>query len=161
LDDDSAISELFYHTLDPAVCIYECPHRVFRECANLPKQLYPEDLQILKEDDLEASVNEVDANDLWREMHDRSLKFTVVDVREPREYSRGHIPNATCVPLPMILNGDYKFELGGDHGIVFVCRSGRRSRRAVHRLQNGNKNIRILKGGMLSWEAAGLLEAVD
>ena len=41
LDEDSAISHLFYRMLDPAVCIYECTVRVFKECQNLPKRPLP------------------------------------------------------------------------------------------------------------------------
>ena len=44
LDEDGAISTLFYRVLDPVVCIYECPVRVFKECQNLPKRLLPPDL---------------------------------------------------------------------------------------------------------------------
>ena len=53
-------------------------------------------------------------------------------------------------------------KLPSDRPIVIVCRSGRRSRRAASALQQlGITNVAILDGGMLAWEAAGLLEAVD
>jgi len=161
LDDDTAVSNLFYHKLDPAVCIYECPVRVFKECGNLPKQLYPEDIPVLEHEAVLQSVNEVSANTLWEEMHDKTVQLKVIDVREPREYRRGHIPGAELVPLPKILSGEHTIEIGGNYEIVFVCRSGRRSRRAVRCVMAGQKNIRILGGGMLAWEAAGLIEAID
>jgi SulP family sulfate permease len=84
----------------------------------------------------------------------------VVDVREPREYRRGHLPEARLEPLPNILSEDVRFP--NDRDIVFVCRTGRRSRRAAYALrQMGVFNVSILQGGMLAWEAAGLLEAVE
>jgi SulP family sulfate permease len=53
-------------------------------------------------------------------------------------------------------------DLPTDRPIVFVCRTGRRGARVVTALkEHGYSNIRILRGGMLAWEAAGLLEAVD
>ena len=46
--------------------------------------------------------------------------------------------------------------------LVLVCRSGRRSMRAAELLQaKGYTNVLILQGGMLAWEAAGLLEAME
>ena len=36
----TAIDHLFHKVLDPAICIYECPVRVFKECQNLPKQQF-------------------------------------------------------------------------------------------------------------------------
>ncbi len=160
LPEDAAVSDLFYHTLDPAVCIYECPVRVFKECQNLPKQLYLDDIGVLDEESLIQPVAEISPEELWSELRSKNGKLTVIDVREPREYNRGHIPDARLVPLPQIISGNYQFELGGEHEIVLVCRSGRRSRRAAHCFSNDGK-VRMLSGGMLAWDAAGLLEAVD
>lgn len=161
LDEDQAISSIFYRKLDPAVCIYECPFRVFRECQNLPKQLYPEHIPLVADEVGKATIHEVPAEILWQELRDRERSIHVVDVREPREYHRGHIPKAELVPLPKILSGEHQFALGGDQKLVLVCRTGRRSRRAAQQILNGQEDIRILKGGMLAWEAAGLLEAID
>ena len=84
----------------------------------------------------------------------------MVDVREPREFNQGHIAEARMVPLPKILMAEIK--LPADKQIVLVCRSGRRSRRAAAALQHiGCMNVQILQGGMLAWNAAGLLEAVE
>ncbi|NTW97828.1 MAG: SulP family inorganic anion transporter, partial [Oscillochloris sp.] len=38
LDEDDAVGQIFHHVLDPAVCIYECELRAFRECQDLPKR---------------------------------------------------------------------------------------------------------------------------
>jgi SulP family sulfate permease len=160
LTEDAAVSDIFYHTLDPAVCIYECPVRVFKECQNLPKQLYLDDIGVLDEESLNQSVEKVSPEELWSELKGNNKNLTVIDVREPREYNQGHIPEAQLVPLPQIISGNYQFDLGGEHEIVLVCRTGRRSRRAAHCF-SGNEKVRLLRGGMLAWEAAGLLEAVN
>lgn len=161
LTEDLAVSHIFYKYLDPAVCIYECPVKVFKECQNLPKQLYLEDIPVLEKELLVESILEVKAAALWEEIRTKENDLIIVDVREPREYHQGHIPKAETVPLPKILAGHYEFDLESDKQIVFVCRSGRRSRRAARLLMNGHKNIRILSGGMLAWEKEGLLEAID
>lgn len=160
LDEDMAISRIFYHVLDPAICIYECPVRAFRECQNLPKQIDAEGIPVLNGMSQERIVT-VTPRQLWEKLHnsDNSTVPMVVDVREPREYRRGHIAEAESVPLSQILSDEVK--LPNDRQIVFVCRSGRRSRRAAHALrQIGCMNVSVLEGGMVAWESAGLLEAV-
>ncbi len=161
--EDGVISHLFHHVLDPAICIYECPLRVFKECQNLPK--HTEAGPIPKTADLlSANIPEIAPRDLWHRLHAPETRPehrpTVIDVREPREYRRGHIPEATLIPLVKILTEGVS--LPEDTPIVLVCRGGRRSRRAAYTLQqNGRRNVAILQGGMVAWEAAGLLEAVE
>lgn len=160
LDEDDAISQLFYHVLDPAVCIYECPLRVFKECQNLPKRL---DLMgILPETREFPDVGMISADELWAKLHDEKTgkMLEVIDVREPREYRHGHIPEARSVPLPEI--GSLSSQLDPGKPIVLVCRTSRRSRRAACTLDaEGFSDIFVLEGGMVGWEAAGLLEAID
>ena len=160
LTSDDAIGHIFHHVLDPAVCIYECPVRAFRECQNLPKRV--DLVQIPHYRDVpDKSIIRVEARELWHKMHGKrgARSPLVLDVREPREYKHGHIPDAQLVPLPTILSDNVK--LPNDRQIVLVCRSGRRSKRAAYALQKmGCMNVAILKGGMVGWEAADLLEAV-
>ena len=95
----------------------------------------------------------------YRLLHDHPPPL-VVDVREPREFKQGHIPQAELVPLPKLLTAAPT--LPHDRVIILVCRTGRRSVRAAAALQHhGYHRLRILRGGILAWEAAGLLEAVS
>jgi SulP family sulfate permease len=161
LSDDDAISHLFYRVLDPAICIYECPVRVFKECQNLPKREEIISIPSLSEVPV-ARVISTTPQELWQRLHEsgKNGRPFIVDVREPREFRQGHIPEAQSVPLPQILQDSAK--LPSDRQTVLVCRSGRRSLRAAYALQQiGCMNVVILQGGMLSWEAAGLLEAID
>ncbi|MCP5100788.1 MAG: sulfate permease [Chloroflexi bacterium] len=160
LDEDEVIDQTFHHVLDPAICIYECPVRVFKECQNLPKRNYVAGIPRLSEVP-KGSVMTVSASVLWEQIHDaeNDVKPFVVDVREPREFKQNHIIEANLIPLSKILAVDVK--LPNDQPIVLVCRSGRRSRRAAYALQGiGCMNVSILEGGMVEWEATGLLEAV-
>ncbi len=157
LHERAAIEHMFYHVLDPAICIYECPVRVFRECQNLPKPEYTKQIEV---DPVPAEpVPEVEPQELWEALRGERPPL-VVDVREPREYERGHIPGALLVPLPELLqNGQ---SLPREREIVLVCRSGRRSLRAAHHLrQRGFDQVAMLRGGIIRWEACGLLEAVE
>ena len=169
LSEDEALGKIFYQELDPAVCIYECPIRAFRECQNLPKRIHVADIPLLSETEMDHIMS-MEPLQLWDRLHapeERNGKAAletavpyVVDVREPREYKQGHIAEARLVPLSTILSA--KVKLPADRQIVLVCRSGRRSRRAAAALQNiGCMNVQILQGGMLAWNSAGLLEAVE
>jgi len=158
LTDDDAISTLFYKVLDPATCIYECPVRVFKECQNLPKPTLPVELPAHKDIYLDQCP-EIQPSDLWKALHSDN-KPIVFDLREQQEFRRGHIIGAHSLPLPRLLSEPES--LPSDQEIVFVCRSGRRSRRALAwMMDQGFDQIAILKDGMLGWENAGLLTAVD
>jgi SulP family sulfate permease len=158
LDEDAAISHLFYKVLDPAVCIYECDVRAFKECQNLPKYTFPAEIR-LQTDVPGGSVVEVAPRELWQRLHGVDPPL-VVDVREAREFQQSHIPEARLVPLSILLGK--ASELPPDRPIVFVCRGGRRSTRAAFLVQKqGHKDVAVLQGGMLAWEAANLLAAVD
>lgn len=108
-----------------------------------------------------AEIKEVTANELWNLTRQEDNPVVVIDIREPREYRRGHIPGAQLLPLPEILMNGLPSDLNENNEIVFACRSGRRSRRAALRVRRDGQEVRILEGGMITWQAAELLEAVD
>lgn len=159
LTEEKAIGHLFYHVIDPAICIYECEVRAFKECQNLPKQTY-DDLQIPLTATLHGNdLTEISVHELHQKLHRESPPL-IIDVREPREFKSGHIPQAQLLPLPKILTNG--FDLPQEKEIVLICSSGRRSARAAQVLQNkGYQQVMILQGGILAWEAAGLLQAVE
>lgn len=158
LDDDRAISQLFYHVLDPAVCIYECEVKVFKECQNLPKQSLPAGLR-LHTDQPARPLPTITPRALWEQLHTPTPPL-IYDVREPREFQRAHIPQSRLLPLPQVLLEPAT--LPHDQPIVLACRTGRRSQRAAQALvEQGYDQVAILDGGLVAWEAAGLLEAVD
>ncbi len=159
LQEEESITHLFHHVLDPAVCIYECPVRAFKECQNLPKQTYSQLFAGQPKSSAEE-VPEISAQALWQALYNGKTPPLIIDVREPREFGRGHIPQAKLEPLPTLpttMNGH-----SADAQIVFVCRSGERSRYAVQILRaKGYSEVKILQGGMLAWENAGLPEVID
>ncbi len=101
----------------------------------------------------------VSALELWQELH-QPKPPVVSDIRESREFHQGHIPQAASIPLFSLIEDPS--QIPQIRPVVLVCRSGRRSSRAIYMLnKKGFTNLRILEGGMLDWECAGLLDAVD
>jgi adenylyltransferase/sulfurtransferase len=75
----------------------------------------------------------------------------LIDVREPYEWSAGHIEGATHIPMnqvPQRLD-----EIPKDREVVMICRSGGRSAHVQeHLLQNaGYTRVKNLVGGMQGW----------
>jgi SulP family sulfate permease len=154
LPEEHAIVYLFHKILDPFICIYECQVRVFKECQNLPKS-YPAEFfpnaNIL-------NIGRVSVAELRLSLKNRQA-IAVVDVREAREFKKGHIAESQLVPLSEILH--HVTALPKDQDIVLVCRSGWRSQQAAaFLLSQGYERLKILHGGILAWQSAGF-EAVS
>jgi rhodanese-related sulfurtransferase len=78
----------------------------------------------------------------------------VVDVREPDEYARGHIPDAILMPLATV---PVRYsELPRDEPLYFVCAVGARSMQAVLFLAQLGFDARNVAGGTHDWMAAGM-----
>ena len=79
----------------------------------------------------------------------------LVDVRESGEYATEHIVGSISIPLSTF--DENLIENTGDKPLVICCQSGMRSSRASQKLlENGYDRVMQLKGGLLSWKAAGL-----
>ena len=75
----------------------------------------------------------------------------ILDVREEAEYAFGHVPQAISIPLGE-LDGRMS-ELDPDQEIYVICRTGRRSELAAHKLaENGFKNVYNVLPGMKDWK---------
>lgn len=161
LDEDNAIRYIFQRIMDPTICIYECNVRVWKECQNLPRPDYHVDLidiQMVPE----VSFETISPRALWDRLHE-PLPPIILDVREAREWKRGHIPQARHRPLSGLLGRKGGWDdLPTYRPIILVDRSGRRSQRLAALMQpEGYKNLTILAGGMQAWENEHLLEAVE
>jgi rhodanese-related sulfurtransferase len=78
----------------------------------------------------------------------------VVDVREPHEFSAGHISGALAIPLGQLAEGVAEINRGAP--VVLVCRSGGRSALATEALTQAGYDAHNMSGGMLEWDASGL-----
>lgn len=72
----------------------------------------------------------------------------VIDVREPAEHAREHVPGAKLAPEGRDV------EPGGAPA-VFYCRSGVRSRSAAERFAERGERAHHLSGGIEAWKRAG------
>lgn len=81
----------------------------------------------------------------------------LVDVRTPWEFRGSSIAGATSLPLDQLDAKLFVEKQGLHKPCVVLCRSGMRASNAAQQLAAaGMTNARVLEGGMLAWEAAGL-----
>jgi rhodanese-related sulfurtransferase len=81
-------------------------------------------------------------------------EIEVVDVRDPGEWSGGHLPGARLVPLEK-LRASPKSALTRD-GVLFVCAAGMRSQTAARiAAAQGLTEIYNLSSGTRGWVNAG------
>jgi rhodanese-related sulfurtransferase len=84
----------------------------------------------------------------------------LVDVREPGEFAREHIPGATLAPLSRL--DPANLDLPGAKTIVLHCVSGMRSARAAEQLvAAGRSDVANFRGGLPAWKQAGYPTVVD
>lgn len=94
----------------------------------------------------------IDAQALKQGLDQQTI--TLIDVREPAEYSREHIPGAVLVPLFQFEPG--KISQADGKQLVLYCRLGHRSAIAAQKLlAAGSQSVAHLSGGMGSWTKAG------
>lgn len=72
----------------------------------------------------------------------------VYDVREPDEYTQGHIPGAVNVPLSTLAGREDEIQTPA----IIVCLSGGRGAQAAgHLAGQGKQDVMNLSGGTLGW----------
>ena len=82
-------------------------------------------------------------------------EIDVIDVREPHEWSTGHVAGARLVPLAQF-RANPKSALKRD-GVLFMCAAGMRSETAARLAKmHGVTTVYNLRGGTRGWVKAGL-----
>jgi len=113
--------------------------QLLKEAANRIEELLPWDLQAALESDNPPLV---------------------VDVREPEEFARMHIPGAIHIPRGQLETAcEWGFDEtipelveARDKDVIVVCRSGHRSLFAADRmLEMGYAKVRSLRSGLRGW----------
>ena len=81
----------------------------------------------------------------------------VLDVREQKEYSQGHIVDSIHIPLTAFKKRITELEKHRDKPIIVACRSGSRSGSACSQLTKQKfGQVYNLGGGIVSWQSANL-----
>lgn len=98
-------------------------------------------------------VPEISVSELERRLKTEPRPF-VLDVREPWEYARGHVPGAVLIPL-----GELQERVGEvphDRPVLAICQSGQRSLAAAgYLLQLGYQGVANVEGGTSAWRERG------
>ncbi|MCJ2072348.1 sulfurtransferase [Methylobacterium sp. J-030] len=100
-------------------------------------------------------VVDLDRDTVKRGLDDGSM--LLIDVREPNEYSAGHIPGSVSHPLSSFDPQEVAALVAEDGRLpVFSCASGVRSVHALMAAQQAGVDItRHYKGGFKDWYGAG------
>lgn len=89
-----------------------------------------------------------------RTTYDHRGEVQILDVREPEEWTAGHIEGAVHIPMnqvPARLD-----EVDRERPVVAVCRSGRRSGEVAKYLSRMGISAENMPGGMERWADEGL-----
>jgi len=96
-----------------------------------------------------VTVPEIDIDEFARRKDEGA---PVIDVREPDEYTAGHVPGATLIPLATV--PDRLADVPAD-GVLVICKSGGRSKRAAEFLAANGIEATNVAGGTLAWMRSG------
>ena len=96
------------------------------------------------------SVPEIDVEELARL---REKGVVVVDVRQPDEYERAHVPGARLIPLVDV--PERIEEIPDTETVYVICGSGPRSEKAVEYLNRQGYDTVNVVGGTKAWLEAG------
>lgn len=84
-------------------------------------------------------------------------KAVLLDVREPKEYQGGRLPQAIHIPLSQLASRGQELAKLTGHPVVVYCERGTRSRMAANPLaKQGFADLYSLIGGFRAWKGAGL-----
>lgn len=79
----------------------------------------------------------------------------LIDIREPDEFAREHIPQARSRPVSVLTSGG--LDVSEVSPVIFHCRSGMRTRAHADRLAHAVPcEAFIMEGGLDAWKKAGL-----
>ncbi len=85
-------------------------------------------------------------------------KMMIIDVRDPTQFSRSHIPGAINIEWRHVLAKSNS--IPKNKTVLVYCNTGTLSAQAGFALRvSGWDNVKILQGGISEWEAKGGLDA--
>jgi len=101
----------------------------------------------------QLSVNEFYPR--WLVAKERGEPIALIDVREPHEFSAGHVPGAQLIPLRSVPARVEEFSRDGD--LYLICQAGGRSAQAIQFLMRQERydNLINIAGGTMAWQQAG------
>ena len=101
-----------------------------------------------------ATLPKINAAELAEQLESGST--TVLDVRTPGEYAAAAIGGSQHLPLDQIGGQLDVLGRGLTGPVTLVCKSGQRATQAYEQLSAaGAKDLTVLDGGIIAWQAAG------
>ncbi|MGP0580425.1 rhodanese-like domain-containing protein [Paenibacillus peoriae] len=76
-------------------------------------------------------------------------KLYILDVREPEEWTDGHVAGAIHIPLGLLSERMPELDLSQE--LIVICRSGNRSGLACELLSEKGFNVVNMAGGLNNW----------
>ena len=84
-------------------------------------------------------------------------KSIIVDVSEPGDFKKAHIPDSVNMPAKSLANDPKPVEKHKNKNVILVCRTGNKSQSVAKQLtRSGFEKVYILSGGMAAWEKENL-----
>ncbi|MBM3667315.1 MAG: molybdopterin-synthase adenylyltransferase MoeB [Actinobacteria bacterium] len=111
----------------------------------------------LKLEEIQKRITELTPEQAYEEI-EAGGDHVLLDTREPHEYAEAHLEGATLVPPAEVAERIDEIAPDPSQRIIVYCRTGSRSARAVHQLQEqfGYDNIANVSGGIVEWQQKGL-----
>lgn len=101
-----------------------------------------------------SGVKSVSVFEMPRLTRDKSI---VVDVSDPADYKKAHIPEAVNMPAKSLTKDPKPIEKHKNKNVILVCRMGSKSPTVGKQLmRNGFDKVYVLSGGMAAWEKENL-----
>jgi sulfur-carrier protein adenylyltransferase/sulfurtransferase len=110
-------------------------------------------------EEIKKRIEQLSPEQAYEELENANGDIVLLDIREPHEHAEVHLEGDVLVPPVEVA------ELAADQRapdtsrrLILYCRSGARSARAAHLLQEefGYDNVANVEGGILAWQQAGL-----
>jgi molybdopterin/thiamine biosynthesis adenylyltransferase/rhodanese-related sulfurtransferase len=110
-------------------------------------------------EEIQKRIEQLSPEQAYEEIKNANGDLVLLDIREPHEHAEVHLEGDVLVPPVEVA------ELAADQRapdtsrrLILYCRSGARSARAAHLLQEqfGYDNVANVEGGILAWQEQGL-----
>lgn len=98
-----------------------------------------------------SGIAQVNPFEAIRQLNDDDA--LMVDVRESKEYTEGHLKDAVHIPLGDLKSRIDELSKYKNKSIITYCRSGSRSNSACKTLKKaGFESVSNLQGGIMAWQ---------
>lgn len=100
-----------------------------------------------------TNTNMITASEL-KSLRQEGKRIVIVDIRNPDEFAREHIPEAHSVPLDTLSKENLSC-CNGAECVVVHCQAGVRTCQAAPQLSALLPQYKILEGGLNAWKQSG------